>query len=447
MQYPEHEYRRNSRARWNTVRHRDGYRGRWKQSRARVAADSSSRGGRGCLTSAPTAVLSHGWCTWLVFLMPRSRRTRARCSTRGAAVPTRSTLLLLSLLSAACTVDSVDPSHAVDTVVVTPSTITMVVGSTVSFQAEARDASGAVLDREAFWAADDPAVATVTDSGDVTARSAGVVQIAASIEGKSGIADITVTGVPVASVQVQPPNATLKVGESVTFTAQPRDSRGTAITGRGVSWSSSNAQVASVNSSGRVTAVSPGGTIISAQSEGQVGLATVTVSVTAVASVRVSPTNLSLNVGQSAPLQAQTLDASNNPLPGRTVLWFTSNSSVATVNTSGVVTAVGSGTATITATSEGKSATAAVVVAPPPSTITVTPSSATVDVGKTVQLNAVYRDGQGRTVSKTFNWESSNTQVATVSSSGKVTGRKEGTVTIKATASGITGTATITVRK
>jgi hypothetical protein len=120
--------------------------------------------------------------------------------------------LLLSLLGAACTVDSVDPSQAVDTVVVTPSTITMVVGSTVSFQAEARDASGAVLDREAFWAADDPAVATVTDSGDVTARRAGVVQIAASIEGKSGIADITVTGVPVASVQVQPPNATLKVG-------------------------------------------------------------------------------------------------------------------------------------------------------------------------------------------------------------------------------------------
>ena len=134
-------------------------------------------------------------------------------------------------------------------------------------------------------------------------------------------------------------------------------------------------------------------------------------------------------------------------LRGRTVLWFTANSSVATVNTSGVVTAVGSGTATITATSEGKSATAAIVVAPPPSTITVTPSSANVEVGKTVQLNAVYRDGQGRTVSKTFTWESSNTQVATISSSGKVTGRKEGTVTIKATASGVTGTATVTVKK
>ena len=354
--------------------------------------------------------------------------------------------LLLSLLSAACTVDSVDPSQAVDTVVVTPSTITMVVGSTVSFQAEARDASGAVLDREAFWAADDPAVATVTDSGDVTARSAGVVQIAASIEGKSGIADITVTGVPVASVQVQPPNATLKVGETMTFSAQPRDSRGAALTGRSVSWSSSNAQVATVNSSGRVTAISPGGTILSAQSEGQVGLATLTVSVTPVASIRVSPTSLSLKVGESGTLAAQTLDASNNQLSGRTVLWFTSNSSVATVNTSGIVSAVGSGTATITATSEGKSATADIVVAPRQATITVTPSPATVDVGKTVQLTAVYRDAQDRTVSKTFNWESSNTQLATVSSSGKVTGRKAGTVTIKATASGVTGTATVTVK-
>ena len=393
-------------------------------------------------------VLSQDWCTLLVLSMPRSRRTRARCSTRSAAFPNSSALLLLSLLSAACTTDSVDPSrNAVDTVVVTPAVITMVVGSTVSLQAEARDASGTVLDREAFWAADDPAVATVTDSGDVTARRAGAVQIAASIEGKSGLADITVTGARVASVQISPPNATMKVGDIMTFSAQPRDPSGAALTGRGVSWSSSNAQVATVNSSGRVTAVAPGGTIISAQSEGQVGLATVTVSVTSVASVRVSPTNLSLNLGQTAPLQAETLDASNNQLPGRTVLWFTSNSSVATVNTSGVVTAVGSGTATITATSEGKSATAAIVVAPPSATITLTPSSATVEVGKTVQLTAVYRDSQGRTQSRTFNWDTSNSQVATVSSSGKVTARKEGTATIKATASGVTGTATITVKK
>ena len=379
--------------------------------------------------------------------MPRSRRVRARCSTRSAAISNSTALLFLSLLSAACTEDSLDPSHnTVDTVIVTPSTATMVVGSTVSFQAEARDASGTVLDREAFWAADDPAVATVTDSGDVTARRAGVVQIAASIEGKSGLADITVTGPRVASVQVSPPNATLKVGDIVTFSAQPRDANGAALTGHGVSWSSSNAQVASVNSSGRVTAVSAGGTIISAQSEGQVGLATVTVSVISVASIRVSPTNLSLNIGQTAPLQAQTLDASNNQLPGRTVLWFTSNSSVATVSSSGAVSAVGSGTATITATSEGKSATAAIVVAPAQATITVTPSSATVDVGKSVQLSAVYRDPQGRTVNKDFNWNTSNSQVATVSNSGRVTGRKAGTVTIKATASGVTGTATITVK-
>ena len=379
--------------------------------------------------------------------MPRSRPERARCSTRSAAIPDSSALFLVSLLSIACAGESLDPSQTVvDTVVVTPTTATMVVGSTISFQAEARDANGTVLDREAFWAANDTEVATVTDSGEVTARRAGTVQIAASIEGKSGLADITVTGARVASVEISPPNATLKVGESVTFSAQPRDANGAALTGHGVSWSSSNAQVASVNSSGRVTAVSAGGAIISAQSEGEVGLATVTVSVISVASIRVSPANLSLNVGQTAPLQAQTLDASENQLPGRTVLWFTSNSSVATVNTSGVVTAVGSGTATITATSEGKSATAAIVVAPPLATITVTPSSANIEEGSTVQLTAVYRDSQGRTQSKTFNWDTSNSQVATVSSSGKVTGRREGTVTIRATASGVTGTATITVK-
>jgi uncharacterized protein YjdB len=89
-----------------------------------------------------------------------------------------------------------------------------------------------------------------------------------------------------------------------------------------------------------------------------------------VASVSVSPAATSVTAGQTAQLSAMLRDASGNTLTGRVVTWGSSNTGVATVNGSGIVTAVAVGLATITATSEGQSGTSAVTVVatPPPGT-------------------------------------------------------------------------------
>src|SRR2546427_4287254 len=103
--------------------------------------------------------------------------------------------------------------------------------------------------------------------------------------------------------------------------------------------------------------------MITATSEGQSGTATVTVTALApppVATVAVSPASASVGVGQTVPLTATPQDASGNPLSGRVVTWASSNTAVATVNGSGLVSGVAAGPATITATSEGQSGTAAV---------------------------------------------------------------------------------------
>jgi len=81
-----------------------------------------------------------------------------------------------------------------------------------------------------------------------------------------------------------------------------------------------------------------------------------------VASVTVSPGDLSILVGETQPLTATTRDQAGNALVGRTVSWTTSAPAVATVTAGGSVTGVGSGSATITATSEGKSGSATVAV-------------------------------------------------------------------------------------
>src|SRR5690606_21766816 len=117
-----------------------------------------------------------------------------------------------------------------------------------------------------------------------------------------------------------------------------------------------------VSAIGLVTAIGPGTATITATSEGKSATAQVTVSPVPVASVSVSPSSFSLPVGDTRQLSVTLKDASGNTLTGRTVNWSSSATSVATVNSSGRVTAVGAGTATITATSEGKSGTAQVTV-------------------------------------------------------------------------------------
>ncbi|PYO38354.1 MAG: hypothetical protein DMD29_13645 [Gemmatimonadetes bacterium] len=101
---------------------------------------------------------------------------------------------------------------------------------------------------------------------------------------------------------------------------------------------------------------------MTATSEGKNGTAVLTVSNVPVASVTVAPASASVTVGQTAQLTATPKDASGNPLAGRVVTWGSSNTAVATVNGSGLVTGVAAGSATITATSEGRSGTGAITV-------------------------------------------------------------------------------------
>jgi len=259
-----------------------------------------------------------------------------------------------------------------------------------------------------------------------------------------------VTNVPVASVAVSPASASVQVGQTVQLAATPRDANGNPLSGRAVSWASSNTAVATVSGSGLVTGVTAGSATITATSEGQGGTATITVSTVLVASVTVSPATASVQAGQTVQLAATPKDANGNPLSGRTVTWASSNSAVATVGGSGLVTGVTAGSATITATSEGKSGTSAITVtAPAPApvaSVTVTPAPASVPTGQTVQLTATLKDANGNTLTgRTVAWASNNTAVATVTGSGMVSGVTAGTASIAATSETVTGTSALTV--
>jgi alpha-amylase len=98
------------------------------------------------------------------------------------------------------------------------------------------------------------------------------------------------------------------------------------------------------------------------------------------------------------------------------------------------VTTSKAGTATITASIGNVTGTATITVAPGAvATVTVTAPSNNLKVGTTMQLTATALDSKGNAVpNQSFIWSSSNSTIATVSSSGLVTGKKSGNVTIKA---------------
>jgi uncharacterized protein YjdB len=339
----------------------------------------------------------------------------------------------------------------VATVAVSPASASVTVGQNVQLTATPKDASGNPLTgRTVTWATSNAAVATVNGSGLVTGGAAGTVTITASSEGRNGTAAITVTNVPVASVTVSPASASVTVGQTVQLAATPKDASGNPLTGRTVTWATSNAAVATVNGSGLVTGGAAGTVTITASSEGRNGTATITVTNVPVASVTVSPATASVQVGLTVQLTASPRDASGNPLSGRVVTWTSSAPGVATVNASGRVTGVAAGSATITATSEGQSGTAAVTVttpAPAPvASVTLSPATVSLGVAGTQQLTATLRDASGNLLTgRVVTWASSNVLVGSVSGSGLVTGLVVGSATITATSEGQSGSAALTV--
>jgi uncharacterized protein YjdB len=333
-------------------------------------------------------------------------------------------------------------------VLVSPATTSIQVGRTMQLFATTIDGNGSPLSgRPVTWATSNPSVATVNASGLARGVSTGTTTLTATSEGQAGVVTITVTDASVASVAVSPASASVGVAQTVQLTATPKDASGTALTGRPVTWATTNSAVATVNGSGVVTGVAAGPATITAASEGQSGASAITVTVVAVTSVIVSPATASVPAGQTVQLTGTPRDAGGNPLTGRVVTWTTNNASVATVSPSGLVNGVAPGSATITAWSEGVSATAVVTVtAVPVASVAVSPASASVAIGQTVQLTATPKDASGTALTgRVVTWTTSNAAAATVNGSGLVSGVAAGSATITATSEGQAGQSAITV--
>ena len=195
---------------------------------------------------------------------------------------------------------------------------------------------------------------------------------------------------------------TLYVGNSKVFKA--------TATGK-ITWSSSDKTIATVSSSGKVTALKAGTVTIRAKANGITASYAVTVKKLTISGTK------TLYVGGSKTFKTNGTGS---------IAWSSSDKTIATVSSTGKVKALKAGTVKITAKSNGTKVTYTLTVKTP--SIKLNKTSSTIEQNKSVTLKATVAPS-----SMSVKWTSNNSSVAKVSSTGKVTAVAPGTATITAT--------------
>ena len=242
-------------------------------------------------------------------------------------------------------------------------------------------------------------------------------------------------------------NLTIGASESLVATISPSNA-----TNKDVEWTSSNTNVATVDTTGKVTGVSAGSATITVKTKDGSKVATCNVTVKnpviSVTGVTLNKTALNLVTGASESLVA-TISPSN--ATNKDVEWTSSNTNVATVDTTGKVTGVSAGSATITVkTKDGsKVATCNVTVKNPVISVTgVTLNKTALNLVTGASESLVATISPSNATNKDVEWTSSNTNVATVDTTGKVTGVSAGsaTITVKTKDGAKVATCNVTVK-
>ena len=285
------------------------------------------------------------------------------------------------------------------------------------------------------WYSSNTNVATVNSDGLVTALAEGTATIiATTTDGTNLYASCTVSVyVQATSITLSSSFLTLNVNETTQLTATITPSN---ATNQALTWTSSNPSIATVNANGVVTTLSPGTTTITATTTDGSNLSAscYVVVVQLASSITLNETNLSLNVNQTAQLNA-TVYPSNTG--NKTVTWKSSNAAVATVSNNGLVTALADGTAIITATTTdgtNLSASCQVTVSSVPVTsISLNSSGIILDLGDQQTYQLVPTILPSNATNQAVTWTSSNPAVAIVTNNGLVIPISQGNATVTVT--------------
>ena len=283
------------------------------------------------------------------------------------------------------------------------------------------------------------------------------VQNARSLSLSETPCDDDTTNVAVTGVSSNPGTSTLNIGETITISTTIAP---TNADNKNLTWSSSNTGVASVNANGKVTALKEGSATITATTvEGGFKATTVVTVEQTVNTVPVTSVGTDSNIRtvEFAPFTIKAIVRPSNAT-NKSVIWESSDTSVATVDQSGLVTPLKAGKVSIIVTTVdgGFVSDADITIKegndPVPSEVSVTgvslnPTGTTLNVGETFAPSTTVSPSNAD--NKNVTWSSSNTQIATVSTEGVVSALKAGTANITVTTvdGGFEATTVVTVEQ
>ena len=264
------------------------------------------------------------------------------------------------------------------------------------------------------WDSKDPAVASVSSDGLVTAVSGGNTEITAQINGVSATCTVTVT-VPLTGITLDATGFFGSIGVTHDFqvTKEPEDATAEL---KDVQWTSSDESVAKVEN-GKITILSSGKTDVTAALDGKTAVCNV-VGFNAVQKITLNNTALTLDSGNAYQLTATCEPAdSNNP---GSVEWTSSNPDVVSVDSTGIIICNSPGTAVIIASQDSGKATCSITVFRPITNLSLDKTEVTSPVGNSFELSVSKEPVEETADLKDVHWLSSDETVATVED-GKVT--------------------------
>jgi trimeric autotransporter adhesin len=339
----------------------------------------------------------------------------------------------------------------ISSISITPVDLTLGIGINQQFTATATYSDGSTQDlvRGVTWSSSSASVASMNGSGLATTAGAGQTTITATVGSLSDTTTLTVVSAHLISIDVEPKAVSIALGTTQQFSAIGIFDDGSTQLLPSVTWTSSVSGTATVSASGLATSVGTGSATISAISGSVTGTASLSVNSATLVSIAVTPANSSMAVGTTKQFTATgTFSDSSTEDLTLSVLWGSSSPVTATINNLGSVGSLATGTTTISATLGvvGGSTNLTVSTAHLMS-ISINPGNPRIEKGTSLKFTAVgtFSDGSTSNNLSGLSWKSSKPNIAQVRGSGLAHGKKAGTVTISATASGIKGTTTLTV--
>ena len=259
--------------------------------------------------------------------------------------------------------------------------------------------------RAIVWTSSNEIVATVSNTGLATTRKAGTTTITASPAENAQVtcnASIQVVDPRIVQVVIQQRTGSLRLGIPRGFSAALLDSTNSQVpAGRITTWSTNTPTVIGITSAGIVTGLSLGTARVIATAEGVADTVQLSVTNVPVATVTLSPVQISVQEGSTTQLRAVVTDSTGREVSDRPLEWLTSDPTKATVSSTGLVTAIAAGTVNIGATTEARIGQSTVIIQQTPvDTIVANVSSAsfTVSRGVTSAFAITLLDSRGNTL-------------------------------------------------